>query len=248
MRYFIQLSYHGGNFHGWQIQPNATSVQEHLNKALSAMTGQEVYCVGAGRTDTGVHAREMWAHFDVNEALHENFAHKLNKFVGPDIAIGSIVPVKEDAHARFSATSRSYEYVISRKKDPFLNGLAYYFYGDLDLTTMNEGAEVLKKFEDFSSFARSNTQTKTNLCKIEEAKWIDEGDRLVFRISADRFLRNMVRSIVGTLMELGLGKRDLKDLEDLIEAKDRRKAGESAPAHGLYLTDVEYPKDIFDVG
>lgn len=246
MRYFIRLSYHGANFHGWQIQPNANSVQQTLNEALSRLTGHETYVVGAGRTDTGVHAREMWAHFDHPEKLPKDIIHHLNSYMGWEIAILEIIPVGEEAHARFDAIARSYQYNISLVKDPFSHDQAWYLHRRPDIEKMKVATKKLFDYQDFSAFSRSNTQTKTNLCRIEEARWEEGTDRLVFYISADRFLRNMVRAIVGTLVEIGLNKRELNDLKKVVESKDRRLAGESAPAHGLFLTSVKYPKDFFN--
>lgn len=246
MRYFVQLSYFGKNFHGWQIQPNATSVQETLNKAFSTIFNEEVYSVGAGRTDTGVHAAEMWAHFDVDNPIPENAVHKCNRYLGPDIAIKQFVEVADDAHARFDATARSYEYHISKSKNPFLQDLAWYCPYPLNLEKMNEAAKVLFDFEDFSSFSKSKTQTMTNNCKVMEARWEDCGDKLIFHVSADRFLRNMVRAIVGTLVDIGRERQPIESLKDIIAAKDRSLAGESVPAHGLYLTRVVYPKEVLN--
>lgn len=246
LRYFIRLSYHGRNFHGWQVQPNAVSVQETLNEALSRLTGLETYVVGAGRTDTGVHAREMWAHFDHSATLDQDFVHKLNSYLGPDIAVQELRRVNDEAHARFDAVSRSYVYQITLKKDPFLQDQAWYLHRAPDLEKMAEATAVLFRYEDFSAFSRSNTQTKTNICQLKEAVWSRNDDMLLFHISADRFLRNMVRAIVGTLVEIGLGKRPVEDMAVILESRDRKMAGESAPAQGLFLTKVEYPKELLD--
>lgn len=244
----MQLSYFGKKFHGWQIQPNANSVQETLNKTLSVILNGEVYIVGAGRTDTGVHAREMWAHFDLEEKLPENLLHRLNSFLPRDIAVRQILEVGEKAHARFDAVERSYEYHITQEKNPFLQDLAWHVYQPLDLAKMQEAAKLLFDYEDFSAFSKSKTQTKTNNCRIIRAEWEQRDKLLVFHVSADRFLRNMVRAIVGTLVEIGTGKREVNDMAKVIEAKDRRLAGESAPAQGLFLTAVKYPKELFDGG
>lgn len=246
MRYFIRLSYHGKNFHGWQIQPNAISVQETLNEAFTRITGVETYLVGAGRTDTGVHAREMWAHFDHDHELADGLIHKLNSYLGTDIAIQEIHRMNEDAHARFDAVSRSYIYQITTVKDPFLKDQAWHLYQKPDLSRIEEATAMLFNHQDFSAFARSNTQTKTNLCRIDEARWERKDDLISFYITADRFLRNMVRAIVGTLVEIGMNKKEVSDFNKIVESKDRRLAGESAPAHGLFLTEVKYPKDLFN--
>ncbi len=246
LRYFIQLSYHGANFHGWQIQPNASSVQQTLNEAISRITGHETYVVGAGRTDTGVHAREMWAHFDHPKKLDNGFVQHLNRYLGWEIAVQNIHRVHEEAHARFDAIARSYQYQISLIKDPFIHDQAWYLHKKPNLELMSAATKELGHHLDFSAFSKSNTQTKTNLCNISEAYWEDTDHRLIFNITADRFLRNMVRAIVGTLVEIGLSKREPNDMKRVIESKDRRLAGESAPAHGLFLTSVKYPKDLFN--
>lgn len=246
MRYFVQLSYFGKNYHGWQIQPNASSVQEALNEALSTICNAEIYVVGAGRTDTGVHAREMWAHFDVENELPKNTLHRINRYLGPDIAVHRFLPVADEAHVRFDATERSYEYHLVQEKNPFLKDKAWHCPYPLDVRRMNKAAEYLFNHVDFTSFSKSRTQTKTNNCKIKSAYWEQQPDRLVFHITADRFLRNMVRAIVGTLVNIGRGKQPIESINEIIEAKDRSLAGESAPAHGLFLTRVQYPKDVLN--
>lgn len=250
MRYFLKLAYRGTPFHGWQIQPNAISVQERINKVLSLVLPEEINIVGAGRTDTGVHAREMYAHFDTASDIADLalLVNKLNKMLSPDIVIFQVFPVSEQAHARFDAIERSYEYHLLRKRSPFGQDLSTPYYFDLDIKAMQETAEALKFKGDFSSFSKSKTQTKTNICEIREAFWEDRGDLLVFHVSADRFLRNMVRAIVGSLLEVGKGKMSKSEFFKMIEARDRRLAGESVPAQGLYLTRVKYPEEIFKYG
>lgn len=246
MRYFVQLSYFGKNYHGWQVQPNAPSVQETLNKAMTLVFDEPVHLVGAGRTDTGVHARQMWAHFDVEKEIPENALHRLNGFLPHDIALQAFVKVSGTAHARFDAVSRAYQYHLYRHKDPFAHEYGWQVHAPLDLALMGEATEYLFRYSDFSCFSKSRTQTKTNLCEVKEAFWEVEGERLVFHITADRFLRNMVRAIVGTLVEIGTGKRPVEDMARVIESKNRGEAGESAPARGLYLTEVKYPKQILN--
>lgn len=246
MRYFIQLSYFGKPFHGWQIQPNALSVQERLNHVFSTLLNENINIVGAGRTDAGVHAKEMWAHFETEKQLPENLMARANSFLQEPIAIYRIFKVEDHHHTRFDALSREYEYHISLKKDPFLTDFAWHIRKKPDLRKMQEAADMLFEFIDFTSFSRSKTQTKTNNCKILLAKWQEKGDKLIFTIKADRFLRNMVRAIVGTLIEIGHGKKEAIDFRRIIAAKDRSEAGESAPAHGLYLTKVEYPQNIIN--
>lgn len=241
MRYFIKLAYNGTHYHGWQCQPNAASVQETLNKALSTLLNTEINIMGAGRTDTGVHAKEMYAHFDFETKFEiPNLVHKLNSYLPKDIAIYEIIPVHEDAHSRFDATKRTYEYHINMVKDPFLQEQSWYFHQPLDVELMNEAAELLFNYTDFQSFSKVNTDVNTFDCTIFEASWKQEGKRLIFTISANRFLRNMVRSIVGTLINIGLNKITLADFNAIVISKNRDKAGFSVPAHGLYLTEIEY--------
>ena len=203
MRYFIQLSYNGSAYHGWQIQPNAVTVQETVQDALSKLLNTNISITGAGRTDTGVHAFQMFAHFDVDETLDtENLTFKLNSFLPKDIAIQSIFQVNADAHTRFHAIKRSYDYKISLKKNVFLFDYTHYVHQKLDVDKMNEAANILLEYTNFQCFSKSNTDVKTYNCKIEQAQWKQEGNLLIFTISADRFLRNMVRAIVGTLLNI----------------------------------------------
>jgi len=247
-RYFIQLSYKGTNYHGWQIQPNAISVQEVLVKAFSTILREEIEITGAGRTDTGVHAINFNAHFDSSiENLHsdDKFIFKLNSFLPKDIAVHKIISVTNEAHARFDATNRTYNYFIHQKKDPFLLESSSFVPQDLDLEAMNKASNLLFSFTDFTSFSKLHTDVKTNNCKITEAFWRQENHKLIFTISADRFLRNMVRAIVGTLLEVGKHKLTISDFTQIIESKNRSKAGVSVPAQGLFLSSIDYPKHIF---
>ncbi len=241
-RYFIELSYNGSKFHGWQIQNNAVTVQEILNQALSTILRSNINVVGAGRTDTGVHASYFIAHFDVEDPINDIslIINKLNKLLPKDIAIYKLWKVKNDAHARFSAVSRTYEYRMHIVKNPFLQNLSWYYRLNLDIEKMNEAAQLLFEYSDFSCFSKSGTQVATNNCKIMYAKWQQNNSQLIFTIKADRFLRNMVRAIVGTLIEVGLGKINNDDFRNIIESKNRSKAGFSVPACGLFLTDIEY--------
>ncbi len=246
-RFFITLSYNGKNYCGWQIQPNAISVQETLQESLSTLLRKNISIVGAGRTDSGVHARKMIAHFDMDEKElnPDDLCMKLNRFLPNDIAIHSIKEVTVDAHARFSAISRTYSYHITRIKDPFLHELKYRVSFDPDIEMMNHLCSILKKTDDFTSFSKLHTDVKTNICKIEQAYWEKIEEDYVFTIKADRFLRNMVRSIVGTLLQAGRGRLNEEEFRDIIAAKNRSAAGESAPAHALFLEKVEYPEDIW---
>lgn len=242
MRFFITLSFDGTNYHGWQIQPNSDSVQQRLQKALSTLLRQPIEVVGAGRTDTGVHARMMVAHFDWEELIDgKQLAYKLNKFLPQDIAVQEVRLVDEEKHARFSATSRTYHYFIHMRKDPFQQAYSWQVPFKLDFEKMNEAAKVLLEYKDFTSFSKVNTDTKTNLCDVKEAFWEEIApDRWRFTITANRFLRNMVRAIVGTLVEVGRGRLSPEDVRRIIEAKDRCSAGESVPAKGLFLVDIKY--------
>ena len=241
MRYFIEFSYNGKNYFGYQIQPKDISVQEELERALSTILREEIKTTGAGRTDTGVHAKKMFAHFDTHLVLPEKLTHQLNSFLPNDISVKRIFEVRNDFHARFDATFRTYEYYISLDKNPFTTDSAWqHWRRDLDINKMNEACSILFEYEDFTSFAKLHTDNKTNLCEIYIAKWEQNGTELKFTISANRFLRNMVRAIVGTMVEVGSGKIKPEDLRKVIESKNRNSAGTSAPAHGLFLVDVGY--------
>lgn len=241
MRYFIQLAYNGSAFHGWQIQPNASSVQETLNKALSVLLNTPINCMGAGRTDTGVHASKMFAHFDYDKPIViPTFVHKLNSYLPKEIAIQEIYKVADDAHCRFDATKRTYEYHLHTAKNPFSEGLSWYNPQNLDIELMNEACKILFEYSDFQCFSKVKTDVATFDCTIYEAFWKKENNAIVFTISANRFLRNMVRSIVGTMVTIGLHKISLTEFKSIIESKNREKAGFSVPAHGLYLTDITY--------
>lgn len=242
MRYFIEIAYNGSAYHGWQKQPEQITVQGVLEAALATALQQKIDTTGAGRTDTGVHALQFFAHFDVEKKIVdiENLIYKLNTILPADVAVRSIFKVAKKKHARFDALAREYTYYVNIKKDPFKQNSAYYVKKKLDIDLMNKAAEVLLKYTDFQTFSKVKTDVKTYNCKLEYAVWKKEGDVLVFRIRADRFLRNMVRSIVGTLLDVGTGKTELKKMEKIIESKKRSKAGKSVPAHALFLTKVEY--------
>ncbi|WP_417367898.1 tRNA pseudouridine(38-40) synthase TruA [Flavobacterium beibuense] len=242
MRYFIEFAYNGKNYHGWQYQPHSISVQEVLNKALSTLLKQPIDVTGAGRTDTGVHAKQMYAHFDFDKELDSSFwTKKLNAFLPKDIVVYRIIPLHDDAHARFDATSRTYEYHIHTFKDAFDNETSWYYFHKLDVEKMNEAAKILFEYKDFKCFSKTHTDVKTFNCVMMEANWQQDGNKLVFTVAADRFLRNMVRAIVGTLVNVGQGKLTLQEFREIIESRDRNNAGFSVPAHGLYLTKVAYP-------
>jgi len=245
-RYFIEIAFDGGAYHGWQIQSNAITVQELLDKALGTLLRRPIGTVGCGRTDTGVHAKQLYAHFDWDAAPfplgEHDFLRRLNALLPNDIAVKRLIPVAPDAHARFDAVKRSYEYHAHLHKNPFLQGRSWLLREALDVPAMNRAAELLLPYTDFSCFSKSNTQVQTNNCHVMHAewRWVDD-DRLVFDISANRFLRNMVRAIVGTLMEIGRGERPPEYMHTVVQSKDRSVAGISVPACGLYLASVEYP-------
>ncbi len=248
MKYFLELSYNGTSYHGWQRQPNAISVQEVLEDSLSTILRDKTDVIGAGRTDAGVHAKQIMAHFDCRGILDiDQFKYKLNAILPTEIAIQNIRRVQENAHARFDAVSRSYEYHITLIKDPFSICKSYYFKKPLDLDLMNEAAKLLLNYTNFKCFSKSKTDVKTYNCTITNAIWENHGNQLVFKISANRFLRNMVRAIVGTLIEIGEHKLNKEDLIAIIKSEDRSQAGYSVPAHGLYLTAVEYPNNIYNI-
>lgn len=242
MRYFIEFAYNGKNYFGFQKQPNAVSVQETLDSALSLLFNESIAIVGAGRTDSGVHAKQMFAHFDSYQELDsEYWTKKLNAYLPKDIVVYKIIKVKDDAHARFDATNRTYEYYMHTYKNAFIQEGSWYHYSTLNLDKMNEACKMLFQYNDFECFSKVHTDVNTFNCVISEAFWVKKDNQLIFTISADRFLRNMVRAIVGTLINIGTGKISLEDFKTIIESKSRNKAGFSVPAHGLYLVKVSYP-------
>lgn len=246
-RYFIYLSYDGTNYHGWQIQPNGISVQEVLMKALSTFLRKPIEVVGAGRTDAGVHARLMVAHFDFDAELDcATVVDKLNRLLPPDVAVHRVRRVKSDAHARFDATYRTYKYYITTCKDPFSRAFSWRIFQTLDFEKMSEAAQTLFDYIDFTSFSKLHTDVKTNNCKMMYARWEQIGEHnWVFTIQADRFLRNMVRAVVGTLVEVGKGKLTVEGFRKVIEEKNRCSAGTSVPGNALFLVDVGYPEELF---
>jgi tRNA pseudouridine38-40 synthase len=247
-RYFIRLCYKGTKYHGWQIQPNSSTIQEILNQDLSLILNEKIEVTGAGRTDTGVHAKVFYAHFDSSvKDLHTdtNLVFRINSKLPKDIAIRDILKVKPDAHTRFDAISRTYEYHITRVKDPFLTDFAYFIYGNLNFESMNQVTALLAEVSDFTSFSKVDTDVMTNICKVSRAEWTIDPEKMLFTITADRFLRDMVRAIVGTILDVGFGRTSVSEFRAIIEKKNRSAAGNSAPAKGLFLTDIQYPSDIF---
>lgn len=248
MRYFLRLAYDGTPFHGWQRQPNASSVQQTIEEAMSMMFRKNIEIVGAGRTDAGVHASEMFAHFDIDKEIDApRFLTSINRMIGHSISIDKLIRVTPEAHARFDAIGRSYEYRITLRKDPFAYDYTHRMERLPDYEKMNQASGILIDTQDFTSFAKLHSDSKTNLCDVREAYWTFDEKKFVlkFHITADRFLRNMVRSLVGTLIKVGTGKLTLDGFKEIIEKKDRCEAGVSMPAKGLFLTSVEYPEEIF---
>ena len=249
MRYFLKLAYNGEQYFGWQIQANAVSVQEVLTKALSLLLKENIDLTGAGRTDTGVHAREFYAHFDSVQFemnTKSEFIQRLNSFLPSDIVIYDILSVQESAHARFDALSRTYKYYVTSQKDPFSVSFAHRVYCSLDIKNMNICCQKLLEYSDFTSFSKVHTQTKTNNCRITHASWTSSKKGiLIFEITADRFLRNMVRAIVGTLLDVGRGKMTVEQFCNIIEQKDRSAAGTSVPAKALFLEKISYPENCW---
>lgn len=242
-RYFLELAYQGTHYHGWQVQPNAITVQQVLNQALSTILQETINVVGCGRTDTGVHASHFVAHFDSRNCELEawkNFVFKLNCLLPQDVAVHKLYAVSADANSRFDATSRTYQYFINTVKDPFRQAFAARMYFDFDVEAMNQASQLLLQHIDFTSFSKLHTDAFTNNCKVTQAFWEKKGSELVFTITADRFLRNMVRAIVGTLLEVGKGKLSTGAFNEIILAKDRGRAGISVPAQGLFLVKVGY--------
>lgn len=245
-RYFIELSFKGTRYHGWQQQPNAQSVQSVIDNALSTLVHEPVETTGAGRTDTGVHACFFTAHFDTSQCINDynDFVYKMNALLPRDIVIHEVYQVKPDSHARYSAVSRTYTYTVCHTRDPFIDELSWNYSGILDIALMNKACGILLKTSDFTSFSKLHTDVKNNICILTEAVWNENGNLLVFTITGNRFLRNMVRAIVGTLVDLGRGRISLDEFIKIIDGKDRRLAGFSVPAQGLMLTGIIYPSGI----
>lgn len=245
MRFFLDIAYKGTAFHGWQQQPNALTVQEVLQTAISTVLREPVELTGSGRTDTGVHAAQQIAHLDITEPLTEELIFRINCVLPREIAIKDFFRVKPDAHARFDALSREYEYRLRRKKDPFLSDFACYFSRPLNLEAMNRAASVLLRHKDFQSFSKVHTSVENFKCDVAVAEWLEREGLIVFHVKANRFLRGMVRALVGTMLTIGMGKQSPEVMEDILNSRDRRKAGAAAPPEGLFLTRVNYPSDIF---
>ncbi|MEM7550214.1 MAG: tRNA pseudouridine(38-40) synthase TruA [Bacteroidota bacterium] len=247
MRIFVQISYNGTAYSGWQIQENANSIQQEIEYSFSKIFNSSVQIAGSSRTDTGVHARGQFAHTDIPEVDDlQKLQFKLNSLLPPDISIDRVYRVRNEGHSRFDAISRSYEYKIAHRKDPFLTDLVYFYSRKLDVEKMNEAAKVLIARKDFQSFSKVKTDVNNYVCEISDAYWDYRESILTFFITSNRFLRGMVRAITGTLIEVGLNKLSVQEFSDIIEAKDRRKAGRAVPACGLFLTEVKYPEGYFE--
>lgn len=245
-RYFVKFCYKGTNYHGWQLQPNAISIQEILQNSFKLLFKKDIELIAAGRTDAGVHAKVMYAHFDYEFEIDKKIIQKFNSFLPKDIAILDFIEVQNSAHARFDAVKRTYQYHLHTYKNPFIEEYSWYYFQKLSVKKMNDAAAILKEYQDFECFSKTHTDVFTFNCKIENAHWEEKRENeLVFTITADRFLRNMVRAIVGTLINIGIEKKDIQSIRQIIESKNRSEAGFSVPAHGLYLTQIEYPKSIF---
>jgi tRNA pseudouridine38-40 synthase len=246
MRYFFEITYDGSKYNGWQNQANALGVQQVVEETLSKLLRNKISIVGSGRTDTGVHCVQQFFHADINKEIErQELLVRLNSFLPRDIAIRDILPVKPDAHARYNARERAYEYHITTRKNPLLVGRAYYFFKKCDVELMNEAASLLVGEHDFTSFSKVKTDVNHFVCTIKKAHWVKNGEKLIFTISANRFLRGMVRAIVGTLLEVGSHRISVKEFQTIIKSKDRKKAGMNVPAEGLYLTRVKYPNNTF---
>ncbi len=246
-RYFLEISYDGTKYHGWQVQPNGITVQQVIEEKMRILMKQDIQITASGRTDAGVHAMRQFAHFDFEElpCPKDELMYKLNRMLPYDISLRDIHPVIDTAHARFDATLRSYHYHISYVKDPFRYKYRYTLWHPLNVSDMQKAAKMLFEYDDFESFCKYNHDAKTTICKLQKAEWVESPGQLNFIISSDRFLRNMVRAIVGTMVELGKGQITLDDFRRIIEAKDRVKAGFSSPASGLFLAEVHYPENIW---
>jgi len=248
MRFLFEISYLGTNYSGWQSQLNATGIQEIVETCLSTILRQNLKIVGSGRTDAGVHCTQQFFHVDIDKSFEsDKLIVQMNSFLPADIAIRNISQIKPDISARYDATERAYEYIITRKKDPLRTGRAFYYFKDTDIKTMNKAAALLVGTHDFQAFSKVKTDVNHFICTIKEAGWNQKGDLLVFNIAANRFLRGMVRAIVGTLLDTGTGKISIKEFQEILKGRDRKKAGMNVPPEGLYLIRVKYPKNIYDL-
>ncbi len=245
VRYFMDITYRGTEYNGWQVQPNGKTIQEEIEKGLSLLLRKETSITGSGRTDTGVHANQQMAHFDAESIDETHIAYKLNSLLPSDIAINAIKQVSIDANARFDAITRKYHYYIHQYKDPFQKGRSYYFTPVLNVEEIQKGCAIIKNWQNFECFSRVHTEVNHFNCEISEINWLAHDFNHLFQIKANRFLRGMVRAIVGTLIDVGLEKTTLDDLRSILESNDRTKAGRAVPAEGLFLQEVSYPEEIY---
>lgn len=246
-RYFLEISFNGSNYHGWQVQPGQITVQGELNRHISIILGEKVNCIGCGRTDAGVHARGFMLHFDTSETLDDQFRKKLNRFIHQDISVNKIFENKNRIHARYDAIERSYEYILSKGKDPFLLDMATITYESYHTGLMNEACKVLLEYEDFECFSKTHNSHKHYLCQLKSASWEETGGQYIFRITSNRFLRSMIRMLVGTMIQVGREKISLNEFREIIESKDRQRAGKSVHAAGLYFLSVQYPENKLEL-
>lgn len=246
MRYFFEIAYNGRNYNGWQTQKNGIGIQTVVENAMTTLLQREIKITASGRTDTGVHCEQQFFHTDMDQPFDADILRqKMNSFLPQDISIQSIARVREDASARYDAIERTYRYQITRKKDPFHVGFSWHFFKDVDVPTMNKAASLLRGEKDFECFSKVKTDVNHFLCEIKAAEWHERGEMLIFYITANRFLRGMVRSVVGTLLDVGTGKTPISEFESIIRSKDRKKAGANVPPYGLYLMGVKYPSNVF---
>jgi tRNA pseudouridine38-40 synthase len=246
MRYFIEVAYKGTNFNGFQIQENAETVQSAIDHALSTLMREKIETTGSSRTDAGVHALQNFLHFDLEKPLHPQFIYKVNAILPPDVLLRHVYQVPDEANSRFAALSRSYEYTLYMQKDPFLQDRGYFFPYRLDVELLREAAEILKEYQDFTTFSKRNSQVKTYICAIKESRWTVESNRIVYNVTANRFLRGMVRGLVGTMLRVGRGKMTIEGFREAIESKNCAKADFAVPPQGLFLMHVAYPEGLLD--
>ena len=244
-RYFLEVSYKGTKYSGFQLQDNANTIQAEVEKAFAILQKEKVTMTGSSRTDAGVHAFQNFFHFDFDGSINPHFIYKINAILPADIVIKKLIPVQENAHCRFDALSREYKYYIYRHKNPFLNEKAFFFPYKLDIEKLKQAAQVIKGYQDFTSFSKRNTQAKTFICQLSVSEWIWKGDCLVYHVKANRFLRGMVRALTATMLNVGRNKFSINKFREIIEAKDCTKANFAVPAHGLFLLSVEYPTLYF---
>ncbi|GEP95920.1 tRNA pseudouridine(38-40) synthase TruA [Chitinophaga cymbidii] len=244
-RYFIEVAYMGARYSGFQVQENAVTVQSEIDRAAGLLLRERVVTTGSSRTDAGVHARQNFLHFDTEQALHPQFVYKMNAILPQDIVVKGVYPVDDALHSRFAATGRAYEYTLYTVKDPFMTDRGYFYPYRMDMEQLRAAADILRGYIDFSTFSKRNTQVKTFNCRISESRWTEQDHRIVYNVSANRFLRGMVRGLVGTMLRVGRGKLTLDGFREVIESRDCTKADFAVPPQGLCLMRVMYPEGLF---